>query len=123
MKPFKGIGNRLTKALIGYHRPVLGHATNSASLERVTREVKIGSENLNRVLITINTVLKHGPAGIELSPTVATESRQPEISFGREVVVHASLPDTGELTNLPRARGTVATFPHQLGHCLNQLLS
>ena len=118
-KPSEGLGDRLTKAVVSHHGLVLGHPTDSAAFEWITREGEVGTEDLKRIL----KVLERGLPGVHLDLAVVIQGCQPEIPLGREVVIHAPLADAGELANRSRARGAVTTLPHQLSHCLNQLLS
>ena len=118
-KPGEGLGDRLTKTVVGHHRLVLRHPTDSTAFERITGKGEVGTEDLERIL----EVLERGLPGIQLDLAVVIQGGQPEIPLGREVVVHAPLTNTGKLANRPRARGAVATLPHQLSHRLNQLLS
>ena len=103
---------------VRHHRLVLGHSTDSAALERITRKGEVGAEDLEWVL----DIRERGPPGAELDLAVVVQSRETEIPFGREVVVHAPLADAGELANLSRTRGAVTALPHQLGHRLHQPL-
>jgi len=119
VKPGEGLGDRLTKTVVGHHRLVLRHPTDSTAFERITGKGEVGTEDLERIL----EVLERGLPGIQLDLAVVIQGGQPEIPLGREVVVHAPLTNTGKLANRPRARGAVATLPHQLSHRLNQLLS